>query len=124
MAQRGTRAAERTVTAGPGRADAATAPSQPPILLKQPAPAAPTAADTRTEILTLHDLGVPGPMTMRGASAIQGVLLGIGRDEVVTDARLSLVGAMSPSLIPDASNVTVTLNEQYVGYHSGHGKPS
>ena len=73
------------------------------------------ASDTRTEVLTLHDIGALGPMTMRGTSAIQGVLLGIKRDEVVTDARLSLTGAMSPSLIPDASNVTVTLNEQYVG---------
>jgi cellulose synthase (UDP-forming) len=78
-----------------------------------PAPA--QASDTRTEVLTLHDIGALGPMTMRGTSAIQGVLLGIRRDEVVTDAHLSLSGTMSPALIPDASNVTVTLNEQYVG---------
>jgi cellulose synthase (UDP-forming) len=84
-------------------------PSRPP-----PAPAAP-AGETRTEILTLHDLGAGGPMTMRGTSTIQGVVFGVRRDEVVTDAHLSVSGAMSPSLIPDASNVTVTLNEQYVG---------
>jgi cellulose synthase (UDP-forming) len=90
-------------------------PSQPPILLSQPAPGSVPASDTRVEVLTLHDMGVAGPMTMRGTSAIQGVLLGIRRDEVVTDARLSLTGAMSPSLMPDASNVTITLNEQYVG---------
>jgi cellulose synthase (UDP-forming) len=90
-------------------------PSQPPIQLTQPAPVSALASDTRVEVLTLHDLGAAGPMTMRGTSAIQGVLLGLKRDEVVTDARLSLTGAMSPSLIPDASNVTVTLNEQYVG---------
>jgi cellulose synthase (UDP-forming) len=90
-------------------------PTQPPIQLSQPSsPLAPTS-DTRTEVLTLHDIGAVGPMTMRGTSAIQGVLLGVKQDEVVTDARLSLTGAMSPSLIPDASNVTVTLNEQYVG---------
>jgi cellulose synthase (UDP-forming) len=77
----------------------------------------PPAADgsIRTEVLTLKDLGAVGPMTMRGTSAVQGVLLGIGRDEVVTDAHLSLTGAMSPALLPDASNVTVTLNEQYLG---------
>ncbi len=90
-------------------------PTQQPIRLTQPSPAAAPAADTRVEVLTLHDIGALGPMTMRGTSAIQGVLLGIRHDEVVTDARLSLSGAMSPSLIPDASNVTVTLNEQYVG---------
>ena len=33
----------------------------------------------------------------------------------MTDARLSLSGAMSPTLLPDTSNITVTLNEQYVG---------
>jgi cellulose synthase (UDP-forming) len=84
-----------------------------PIPLTTPTSAA--ATDARTEVLTLHDLGAVGPMTMRGISAIQGVLLGIKQDEVVTDARLSLTGAMSPSLLPDLSNVTVTLNEQYVG---------
>ncbi|HEY0182562.1 MAG TPA: cellulose biosynthesis cyclic di-GMP-binding regulatory protein BcsB, partial [Rhodopila sp.] len=87
--------------------------AQAPVSLPRPAPA--PASDTRTEVLTLHDLGALGPMTMRGTSAIQGVLFGIRRDEVVTDAHLSLAGAMSPSLIPDTSNVTVTLNEQYVG---------
>jgi cellulose synthase (UDP-forming) len=87
----------------------------PPILLSQPPPLSTPAADTRTETMTLHDIGVAGPMTMRGTSPIQGVLFGIKRDEVVVDARLSLTGAMSPSLIPDASNVTITLNDQYVG---------
>jgi cellulose synthase (UDP-forming) len=96
-----------------------------PLQQLQPTPAAAatpaspstpaSANDTRTEILTLHSIGAVGPMTMRGTSTIQGVLFGIRQDEVVTDARLSLTGAMSPSLIPDLSNVTVTLNEQYVG---------
>jgi cellulose synthase (UDP-forming) len=90
-------------------------PSQPQIDLSPSRPTPPPGTDTRTEVLTLHDIGAVGPMTMRGTSAIQGVMFGIRRDEVVTDARLSLTGAMSPSLIPDASNVTVTLNEQYVG---------
>ncbi|HVY13837.1 MAG TPA: UDP-forming cellulose synthase catalytic subunit [Rhodopila sp.] len=70
---------------------------------------------TRTEVFTLRQLGALGPMTMRGTSTIQGLQFGIARDEVVTEAHLSLSGAMSPSLIPDVSNVTVTLNEQYVG---------
>jgi cellulose synthase (UDP-forming) len=96
--------------------------SQEPSAPPAPSPANPSqvptpaqASDTRTEVFTLHDIGALGPMTMRGTSAIQGVLLGIGRNEVVTDARLSLSGAMSPALLPDSSNVTVSLNEQYVG---------
>jgi cellulose synthase (UDP-forming)/cellulose synthase operon protein B len=90
-------------------------PLQPRIELSPSHPAPTPATNSRTEVLTLHDIGAVGPMTMRGTSAIQGVMFGIRRDEVVTDARLSLTGAMSPSLLPDASNVTVTLNEQYVG---------
>ena len=52
---------------------------------------------------------------MRGTSELQGVQFGIRADEVVTAAALNLSGAMSPALIPEFSNVTVTLNEQYVG---------
>jgi cellulose synthase (UDP-forming) len=74
-----------------------------------------TAGDTRTAVFALRDLGAQGPMTMRGTSTIQGLLFGVRGDEVVTDARLSLSGAMSPALLPDSSNVTVTLNEQFVG---------
>ena len=78
-------------------------------------PLPPVGPDARRVVLTLHDFGVTEPMTMRGNSEIQGVLFGVRADEVVTDARLSLNGAMSPALIPELSAVTVTLNEQYVG---------
>ena len=77
--------------------------------------AAESPGDTRTVVFSLRDLGATEPMTMRGTSTIQGLLFGVRGDEVVTDARLSLSGAMSPALLPDFSNVTVTLNEQYVG---------
>jgi len=73
------------------------------------------AGPTRRLVLTLRQLGVQGPMTMRGTSAIQGVLFGIRSDEVVTAAQLTLEGATSPSLMPEFSNITVTLNEQYIG---------
>ncbi len=87
-------------------------------------PAAAPAADVpppalgpgmRRLVLTLGQLGVAGPMTMRGTSEIQGVLFGVRTDEVVVAAQLMLSGAASPALIPEYSNVTVTLNEQYVG---------
>lgn len=80
----------------------------------QPTPGLP-AAQTRRLVLTLHQLGALGPLTLRGTSELQGVQFGIRADEVVTGATLTLAGAMSPALIPEFSNVTVTLNEQYVG---------
>ncbi len=79
-----------------------------------PAPGAVTA-QTRQLVLTIHQLGALGPLTLRGTSELQGVQFGIRADEVVTAASLNLSGAMSPALIPEFSNVTVTLNEQYIG---------
>ncbi|MBV9783527.1 MAG: UDP-forming cellulose synthase catalytic subunit [Acidisphaera sp.] len=70
---------------------------------------------TRVLSLTLRQLGATGPLQLRGTSELQGVQFGIRADEVVTAARLDLTGAMSPALIPEFSNDTVTLNEQYVG---------
>jgi cellulose synthase (UDP-forming) len=81
----------------------------PPV--EMPAP----TAGVRVIRRTLHELGVPGPLTLRGTSPLQGVQFGVRADEVVTEATLDVVGAMSPALIPAFSNDTVTLNEQYVG---------
>nr|WP_279381453.1 cellulose biosynthesis cyclic di-GMP-binding regulatory protein BcsB [Acetobacter suratthaniensis] len=68
-----------------------------------------------TRTLSLRDLGLTGPMTLRGFSPLQGVDITIPADEVVTRAQIVLDGAMSPSLLPEASSLTVALNEQYVG---------
>jgi cellulose synthase (UDP-forming) len=54
-------------------------------------------------------------LALRGTSELQGVEFGIRSDEVVTSATLQVSGATSPGLIPEFSNVTVTLNEQYIG---------
>jgi cellulose synthase (UDP-forming) len=54
-------------------------------------------------------------MQLRGTSDLQGVLFGVRGDEVVTSARLVLEGATSPALIPELSQIAVTLNEQFVG---------
>lgn len=81
-----------------------------------PSPASPAArAQSRQVTFTLRQLGAQGPLALRGASELSGVKFGVRADEVVTAASLKLSGAMSPSLIPQFSNVTVTLNEQYVG---------
>ncbi len=70
---------------------------------------------TDTDTLSLKDLGAVGQIALRGTSALQGVQFGVRSDEVVTNASLSLTGAISPALIPDLSNITVTLNDQYIG---------
>lgn len=77
--------------------------------------AAARPAATRTITYSMQDLGVHGPMNMRGVSPIQGVLFGVRGDEVVTEAHLTVSGAFSPSLLSDVSNITITLNEQYAG---------
>ena len=82
-------------------------------LSSQPGPA--SGGQTRRLVLTLHQLGAIGPLTLRGTSPLQGVQFGVRADEVVTAATLNLSGAMSPALLPEYSNDTVTLNEQYVG---------
>ena len=73
------------------------------------------APHTRQVTYTLHQLGAQGPLTLRGTSELQGIQFGIRADEVVTGATLTVSGAMSPALIPEFSNDTITLNEQYVG---------
>lgn len=70
---------------------------------------------TRTVSRSLRQLGLRAPMQMRGTSDLQGLLFGVRGDEVVTGARLLLQGATSPALIPEYSQVMLTLNEQFVG---------
>ncbi len=69
----------------------------------------------RRVVFNLRQLGAPGALAMRGTSELQGVEFGIRADEVVTAAQINVTGATSPALIPEFSNITVTLNEQYVG---------
>lgn len=103
------------------------APALPPVVPLPPAagvavqPEAPVRSPlalpttSRRLVLSLRQLGALGPLTLRGSSELQGVQFGVRVDEVVTSAQLALSGAMSPAMIPEFSNVTVTLNEQYVG---------
>ncbi|MFT9454796.1 UDP-forming cellulose synthase catalytic subunit [Komagataeibacter saccharivorans] len=68
-----------------------------------------------THTYTLEQLGAPRALTMRSNSPLQGLEFGVPADRLVTSARLIVSGAMSPSLRPETSAVTITLNEQYVG---------
>ncbi len=76
----------------------------------------PTGApgSTRVETRSLRQLGLQAPMQLRGTLDLQGLLFGIRADEVVTGAQLTLQGATSPALIPELSQIAVTLNEQFV----------
>lgn len=79
-----------------------------------PSGAAATAG-VRHMTLTLRQLGLGGPMQLRGTSDLHGVLFGIRADEVVTAARLTIIGGASPALIPALSQIALTLNDQAVG---------
>ncbi|MBV1796703.1 UDP-forming cellulose synthase catalytic subunit [Siccirubricoccus sp. G192] len=116
-----------TLTAGaqaqPGRAGAgqATAPQIiPPLALppgaELPQPAATPAPPAARQVnVTLRQLGLGGPMQMRGISDLQGVQFGVRGDEVVTGARLVVSGATSPGLIAELSQIAITLNEEFIG---------
>jgi cellulose synthase (UDP-forming) len=95
----------------PGQGAAAPAPASPYAF------GAPTGAtgSSRIETRSLRQLGLTGPMQLRGTSDLQGLLFGIRADEVVTAAKLTMQGATSPALISELSQVAVTLNDQFVG---------
>ncbi|MBY0338269.1 MAG: cellulose biosynthesis cyclic di-GMP-binding regulatory protein BcsB, partial [Acetobacteraceae bacterium] len=79
------------------------------------APLGAAATAAREVRFTLRDLGQRGPMQLRGTQDLQGVLFGVRGDEVVTEARLVLSGAVSAALVPSLSQLAITLNEQPVG---------
>ncbi|WP_376090937.1 UDP-forming cellulose synthase catalytic subunit [Roseomonas sp. CCTCC AB2023176] len=99
------------VPGAPGVGSVPVAPSTPSVFGGEP----PAGVGTRTETRTLRQLGLRSPMQLRGLADLQGVLFGVRGDEVVTGARLTLQGATSPALIPELSQIAVTLNEQFVG---------
>ena len=97
--------------ARPAQQPEATLPAIPPA----PPEAEALPPGARVVTRTLRELGLSGPMQLRGISALQGVLFGLRGDEVVTQARMRVAGAASPQLIPSLSQIAITLNEQPVG---------
>jgi cellulose synthase (UDP-forming) len=95
------------------------APALPPIVeLPQDgtsAPAAASAPEARQVTRSLRQLGLRGPMQLRGVSDLQGVQFGLRADEVVTAARLVVSGATSPALLAEYTQIAFTLNEQFIG---------
>ncbi len=86
---------------------------EPPRGANAPEPTLPEGARIVTR--TLRELGLSGPMQLRGLADLQGVLFGLRADEVVTEARLSVTGGASAALIPSMSQIAISLNEQFVG---------
>lgn len=101
--------------AAPALAQDAPAPAVPPFVPAPPAQPLPEPATGRTVHRTLRELGLRAPMQLRGVADLQGVLFGLRGDEVVTEARLAVIGGASPSLVPSLSQIAVTLNDQPVG---------
>ena len=89
-------------------------PFAPDAVVAVPAPVA-AAPETRQLTLTLRQLGLGGPMQLRGISDLQGIAFGIRADEVVTGGQLVMSGSVSPALIPALSQLHITLNDELVG---------
>jgi cellulose synthase (UDP-forming) len=102
-------------------APAQTAPAPAPVAAEPPPPAvapvlpAAPAQAPRHVTRTFRQLGIRGPMQLRGVSDLQGIQFGLRADEVVTEARLVVSGATSPALLAEYSQIAFTLNEQFVG---------
>ncbi len=70
---------------------------------------APASGSFRTE-QNLFDMGVPGPINLRGADAYNTLYFAIPQNEVVRQATMHLYYHFSPSLIPSLSHLKVILN--------------
>jgi cellulose synthase (UDP-forming) len=71
--------------------------------------AKPPAGTFRTEE-NLFDLGVPGPINLRGMDAFNTTYFAIPANEVVKQASMHVYYHVSPSLIPSQSHLKVILN--------------
>jgi cellulose synthase (UDP-forming) len=90
---------------GPAGAVAGTAPGT---------PAAPTGS-TRSEVLTLKDLGANSPIRLIGVQGEGSLPFTVRHDEIVTGGKMDLTFAYSPALIPELSHLTVLINGEVVG---------
>jgi len=70
---------------------------------------------TRTEVLTLRDLGANSPIRLIGVQGEGSLPFSVRRDEVVTGGKVDLAYAYSPALIPELSHLSVLLNGEVLG---------
>ncbi|WP_156938694.1 cellulose biosynthesis cyclic di-GMP-binding regulatory protein BcsB [Asaia astilbis] len=80
--------------------------------------------NARTTSWSFKQLGSADTLVMTPWIPIQGLNFGMPPSEVVTSASLSLMGSLSPDLLPEGSGVTIFLNDQFVGVvHPDKTKP-
>jgi cellulose synthase (UDP-forming) len=70
---------------------------------------------TRTQVLTLKDLGANSPIRLIGVQGEGSLPFTVRRDEIVTNGKIDLTFAYSPALIPELSHLTVLINGEVVG---------
>ena len=101
-----------------GTAPQSTTPSTNPTL---PGPAGTTTTSaapggsTRTQTLSLRDLGANSPIRLIGVQGEGSLPFTVRRDEIVTGGKMNLTFAYSPALIPELSHLTVLINGEVVG---------
>jgi cellulose synthase (UDP-forming) len=81
-------------------------------------PAAGTTApsgSTRTQVLSLKDLGAYSPIRLIGVQGEGSLPFSVRRDEVAIGGKMNLTFAYSPALIPELSHLTVLINGEVVG---------
>ncbi|MFY9748262.1 MAG: UDP-forming cellulose synthase catalytic subunit [Acidobacteriaceae bacterium] len=105
----GARARAQTSDATPPAA-AATAPAEATTPAATTTPAAGSLAGSFKSEQNLFDLGVPGPINLRGTDAYDTIYFAIPQNEVVKQASMHLYYHFSPSLIPSQSHLKVMLN--------------
>ena len=91
-------------------AAAATAPAEATTPAATTTPAAGSLAGSFKSEQNLFDLGVTGPINLRGTDAYDTIYFAIPQNEVVKQASMHLYYHFSPSLIPSQSHLKVMLN--------------
>lgn len=77
-------------------------------------PAAPAELPAQDVRIDFRELGIAGPLELRGVEGIASVPLGIRLDEVATAATLHLRYTYSPALLPDLSHLRVRVNGEVI----------
>lgn len=70
---------------------------------------------TRTQVLTLKDLGANSPIRLIGVQGEGSLPFSVRRDELPVSGKMDLTFAYSPALIPELSHLTVLINGEVVG---------
>ena len=94
-------------------------PDVPPIPMMQPSsPAYPmysSAADARSQLIRLGDMGRPDGIHLEGAAAESGVTFSARQDDAFVSARISLMFSYSNAVARDDGELVVYLNNEPIG---------